>query len=144
MNGIDFEELLEYVRFGMRRTSIFMGLGVHAASNPAIRTYDLSSQTKLKITPNTEDESLLQEYKDEFQRWVITNGLRELHEAFVEYLEKLNQACLTIGWVAGKFTSEECDHRHAKFHQAGFPEKLAGLRKNLGVSGFLCVRWIGC
>lgn len=133
MNSIDFEDLLECVRLGIQRTSIFMGLGVHAASDPSIRSYDLSSQTKLKIAPDTEDASLLQEYKDEFQRWVIANGLRELHEAFVEYLEKLNQACLTIDWVAGRLTSHECDLRHKKFHKTGFPEKLKRLREDFDV-----------
>ena len=133
MNELDFEQLLEYARLGIRRASVFMGLGVCAADNHSVRNYDLSKQTKLKITPNTQDESLLQHYKDEFQEWVIANGLRELHEAFVEYLEKLNQACLTIGWIAKSHSSEDCDRLHEKFPKAGFPEKIAVLRKSFAV-----------
>ncbi|MCX5920315.1 MAG: hypothetical protein NTW61_03170, partial [Candidatus Melainabacteria bacterium] len=102
MSGIDFETLLEYARIGIRRASIFMGFGVHAAASSAIRNFDLSKETKLRIVPDTNDETLLGEYKHEFRSWVIVNGLREIHESFTEYLEKLNQACLTIGWVAGE------------------------------------------
>lgn len=133
MSGIDFETLLEYARIGIRRASIFMGFGVHAAASPAIRNFDLSKETKLRVVADTNDDKLLGEYKSEFRSWVIVNGLREIHEAFTEYLEKLNQACLTIGWVAGEFTPEACDGQHKKFHRGGLPDKFEILRKRFGV-----------
>lgn len=133
MSGIDFETLLEYARTGIRRASIFMGLGVHAATSPAIRNFDLSRETKLRVVADTSDDKLLGEYKSEFRSWVIVNGLREIHEAFTEYLEKLNQACLTIGWVAGEFTPEACDRHHKNFHRKGLPDKFEILRKSFGV-----------
>lgn len=109
MNGVDFEKLLETARLGIRRASIFMGFGVEVAQNSLIRKFDLAEHTKLKFVENTNDDILLNEYKDEFKRWVISSALREIHEGFIEYLEKLNQACLTFGWVAGDFNSEMCD-----------------------------------
>ena len=124
MNGIDFENLLEFARLGIRRGSIFMGFGVEAAKNPLIRKFDLSEHTKLKYVESTNDDILLNEYKDEFKCWVISNALRELHEGFAEYLEKLNQACLTLGWVAGDFSPEVCDRHQKKFMRDGFPEKF--------------------
>lgn len=111
-----------------------MGLGVNAAGSDAIRSVDLSTHTKLKIVSDPEDDATLREYKEEFQRWVIANGLRELHEGFTEYLERLNQACLTISWLAKRYTSEECDRYHKKFHRDGFPEKFKALRSRFNVS----------
>ena len=133
MQGIDFEKVLEYARFGIRRASLFMGFAVNMANNPNVRDYDLSNQTKYRVLPESSDEHTLTEYKHEFKIWVIANALRELHESFVEYLEKVNQACLTFEWVAGEKTPEECDKSLKKFHNAGFPDKLDILRKKFSV-----------
>lgn len=130
----DFENLLEYARIGIRRSSLFMGLAVRTAACEAIKTYDLSVDTSLRIFPDTDDASLLAEYKEEFRDWVVANALRELHEGFTEYLEKLNQACLTLGCSLGAYTPEECDRYHKRFHKDGLPDKFKSLRQRFSVS----------
>jgi hypothetical protein len=134
MQGIDFDKVLEFARIGIRRASLFMGFAANMASNPQIRDYDLSHQTKYRVLPETNDESLIAEYKHEFCAWVIANALRELHESFIEYMEKVNQACLTVQWVAREKTPEECDQLQKKFHSAGFPDKLGILHRNFAVT----------
>lgn len=134
MKSIDLEELLECARIGIHRASIFMSLAIETAENPLIRKFDFSKQTKLKIVENTDDDEVLKDYKDEFKNWVIGNSLRELHEGFTEYLEQLNQACLTFGWVAGGFSNKDCDRFHKKFFRDGFPDKLETLRNRFSVS----------
>lgn len=134
MQGIDFEKVLEFARLGVRRASLFMGFAVNMANNPNVRDYDLSHQTKHRVLPEANDESVLAEYKHEFRTWVIANSLRELHESFVEYLEKVNQACLTFEWVVGEKTPEECDRLQKKFHSAGFPDKFDILRRQFSVT----------
>lgn len=134
MQGIDFEKVLELVRLGIRRTSLFMGFAVNMANNPNVRDYDLSHQTKHRVIPAISDENVLVEYKHEFRTWVIANALRELHESFVEYLEKVNQACLTFEYVADEKTPEECDRLQKKFHNAGFPDKFDILRRQFTVT----------
>lgn len=134
MQGIDFENVLEYARFGIRRASLFMGFAVRMAENPTVRDFDLTHQTKLRVLATTEDETVIGEYKHEFRSWVIANALRELHESFTEYLEKVYQACLTFEWVLGAKTPTECDRLLGKFKRAGFPEKLEGLREQFAVA----------
>lgn len=129
MQSIDFEKVLEFARLGIRRASLFMGFAVNMANNPNVRDYDLSHQTKHRVISETKDENVLAEYKHEFRTWVIVNALRELHESFVEYLEKVNQACLTFEWISREKTSEECDRLQKKFHAAGFPNKFDILRR---------------
>ncbi|MBC3807625.1 hypothetical protein H8K52_09750 [Undibacterium seohonense] len=134
MQGIDFEKVLEIARLGIRRASLFMGFAVNMANNPNVCEYDLSHQTKYRVLPETNDENMLAEYKHEFRTWVIVNALRELHESFVEYMEKVNQACLTFDWVVGEKTPEECDRLQKKFHKAGFPDKFDILRRQFTVT----------
>ncbi len=111
-----------------------MGFAANMASNPQVRDYDLSHQTKYRVLPEPADESLIAEYKHNFRAWVISNALREVHESFVEYMEKVNEACLTFQWVAREKTPEECDRLQKKFHSAGFPDKLDILRRNFAVT----------
>lgn len=134
MQGIDFEKVLEFFRLGARRASLFMGFAVNMANDPNVRSYDLSHLTKHRILPETGDEKELEEYKHEFRTWVIVNALRELHESFVEYLEQVNQACLTFEWVVHEKTPEECDRLQNKFHNAGFPDKFSILRRQFTVT----------
>jgi hypothetical protein len=134
MQGIDFEKVLEFARLGIRRASLFMGFAVNMANNPNVRDYDLSHQTKHRVLPETNDENVLAEYKHEFRTWVIANALRELHESLVEYLEKVNQVCLTFEWIVSEKTPEECDRLQRKFRNAGFPDKFHILRRQFAVT----------
>lgn len=134
MHGVDFENLLEFARLGVRRASLFMGFAVNIESNPNVRDYGLSRQTNYRFLPETDDEKVLADYKHEFRNWVAANALRELHESFVEYLEKINQACLTFEWVSREKTAEECDSCRKKFHKAGFPDKFEILRLQFEVT----------
>lgn len=130
---INFEALVEVARLGIRRASVFMGLGVNAEASADVRRVDLSGETKLRIVADP-DAALLVEYKREFKNWVIANALREVHEGFTEYLEQLHQACLTIGFRANPFTPDQCDGFHKKFHRAGFPDKFKTLTERFDVS----------
>ena len=134
MQDVDFEEVLEFARLGIRRASLFMGFAVNMANNPDVRDYDLSHQTKYRVLPETDDENVLAEYKHEFRTWVIANALREIHESLIEYLEKVNQACLTFEWVVREKTSEDCDRFQKKFHNAGFQDKFHILRRQFNVT----------
>jgi len=133
MPAIDFTKIIEVASIAIRRSSIFMGLGVNAAESDNLRDYDLSAETKLRVVPQTNDQETLSTYKAEFRAWIIANGLRELHEGFTDFLERLHDACLTLGLSVGAFTPEQCDKLHKSFHRDGFPDKFEMLRKRFRV-----------
>jgi len=111
-----------------------MGLGVNAAADPNQTNFDLSNETKIRLVPPTDDPEVLASYKSKFRSWVVSNGLRELLEGFVDFLEALHRDCLTLAWSKGKHTPDECDSLHSKFHKAGLPEKFKILSERFGIS----------
>lgn len=133
MPAVDFDRTLERARLGFHRASIFMGFGVNAVADPAQKNFDLSQETKIRLVPPTDDPKILASYKSEFRSWIVSNGLRELLEGFVDFLEALHRDCLTLAWSKGRYTSDECDSLHSKFHKAGLPEKLRTLNECFGI-----------
>ncbi|MDP2744700.1 MAG: hypothetical protein Q8P00_06525 [Dehalococcoidia bacterium] len=75
---------------GIRRTAVFMGLGINAANNPDFRQYELAKITSLEFIEPISDEKTLTNFKTEFGRWVIGNGLRELIETFCVFLDEIH------------------------------------------------------
>lgn len=134
MPAIDFDRTLERARLGFRRASIFMGFGVNAAGDPKVSNFDLSNETKIQLVQPTEDPEILAGYKSEFRSWVVSNGLRELLEGLVDFLEALHQDCLTLAWSIGRHSPEECDKLQKRFHHAGLQDKFEILQERFSLS----------
>lgn len=111
-----------------------MGLGVNAAADPNQTNFDLSNETKIRLVPPADEPEILASYKTEFRSWVVSNGLRELLEGFVDFLEALHGDCLTLAWSKGEYMPDECDSQQKKFHKAGLQEKFKILNERFGIS----------
>lgn len=130
---IDFDKILEIAYRGVRRASIFMGLGVNAALNPEYKAYQLTHITKLRLIPNNVAEETLQHFKEEFKTWIEGNGLRELIETYSIFLDALHNVCLLVRGSKEGIHIATLEAKQDTFRQQGFPNKLNQLRINFAV-----------
>lgn len=124
---INFDEILDVALRGVRRASIFMGLGVNAAQDAQFANYQLTHITKIQLVPNNVTQETLKHFKDEFKTWVEANGFRELVEAFSSFLDLLHQACLAINGRNQKLALQGVYEKQKSFELQGFPNKLNNL-----------------
>lgn len=121
---IDLDKVLDRAYIGVRRASVFMGLGVNAASDERLADYTLDKHSNIRLIPEKQTSEVVSQWKQEFRRWIIQNGLRELLENYEAYLLKLYDVCLRCEVSAGKTTGEVAQKRFKRFDRSGFGEKL--------------------
>jgi len=83
---VDFDELREIVALGVRRASIFMGIGTNAARIDPPISHVLNDQASLTFVDSNFTEENSREFVQEFECWIIANGFRELVETFSHFL----------------------------------------------------------
>ncbi|MEP4034912.1 hypothetical protein [Pseudophaeobacter sp.] len=91
--NLDFGAILEIALKGVRRSSVFMGLGVNAARDPENKDYQLSGITQIQLVPENVPKEAVEHFKKEFQIWIVAGALREATEAFALFLDELHRAC---------------------------------------------------
>jgi len=131
--SVDIDEILDVALRGVRRASMFMGLGVNAANNEHVREYQLTGISQIQLLPQDIPEDQLAMAKDEFRLWVEANGFRELIETFHVFLDAINLACLKFQLGKGSKSVENLKADHAAFSKQGFPNKLNILRQKYGI-----------
>lgn len=131
--SVDIDEILGVALRGVRRASMFMGLGVNAANNEHVRDYQLTGISQIQLLPNDIPEDQLAKAKDEFRLWVEANGFRELIETFLVFLDAINLACLKFQLGKGSISLEDLKADHAAFSKQGFPNKLNIFRQKYGI-----------
>jgi hypothetical protein len=104
--NIDFSNIRETARKGVRRTAVFLGLGINAAIDSALRKYELSDISPIHLVPSNVPEETIAHFKTEFGRWIVANGLRELIETFALFLDRTHNACLFMASHKGKISFE--------------------------------------
>jgi hypothetical protein len=124
MIRIDLDKLLDRALQGVRRASVFMGLGVNAALDPNFKNYQLSRLTSIQIVPDDVSDEGLSHFKEEFRLWIEAGGFRELTETFASYLDSLCHTRLVLQAVRRKKSGLSIEEAHAKFRSEGFPKKL--------------------
>lgn len=84
---IDLDQLMDVALKGVRRTAVFLGLGLNAASRADFNDYELWKLAPkdangnyegltFGLVPDNAPSETLKHYKEEFGVWVINNGLR--------------------------------------------------------------------
>jgi hypothetical protein len=131
---INFPAIQEIAAKGVRRTAVFMGLGLNAIADPGFKQYELTHITSIQIVPPDADENTLSHYKEQFSLWIVTCGLRELMETFALFLDEVNQACLWILATTGMITTNDVSSQHKKFRWEGIKGKLDLLKKKFNVA----------
>lgn len=90
---LDLDHVLETLRRGVRRSDVFMGIGLNAAENNPPVSHILAPDNVHTI--HLVKENLTDQEKEhvarEFGKWVRANGLRELLETFSIFMFELYQ-----------------------------------------------------
>lgn len=131
--NINLPAIQEIAVKGVRRTAVFMGLGINAANNSDFKQYELTNITNLQFIEPTLDEQTLTGFKTEFARWVISCGLRELIETFCVLLDEAHLACLWISASCGQVSTDQIQTEDQRFRRCGLRGKLTHLSDNFGV-----------
>lgn len=130
---IDLDALLEQALLGVRRASVFLGLGINAATNPDFRNYQLTGFTHIQLVPEALPDERVDHFKEEFRLWIEAGGFRELVESFAAYLDGLHYVCLLMAAAPNIKAATDVQERQSRFEIQGIPNKLNMLRQNYGV-----------
>jgi hypothetical protein len=130
---IDFDGVLEVALKGIRRSSVFLGLGVNAATDRENRAYQLSSLTQIQIVPEYVSPETVQHFKDEFKVWIEAAALREATESFALFVDELHRKCSIIYAVRNAIGMNELVDKQNRFAREGVPNKLNLLDQTYGV-----------
>ena len=131
--NVDLNNILDVAYLGVRRVSVFMGLGVNAALDGEFKEYQLTHITKLQLVPDVVGSEAIGRFKEEFKTWVEGNGLRELIETFSVFLERIYGAALLIHVSKDKVDMAALAAMRDSFNHKGFPDKLNILRSKFSV-----------
>jgi hypothetical protein len=130
---INFDKIKDIAMRGIRRTTIFLGLGVNAARDNKLTTYQLSENVHLRLVPEQVSEDELLEFKSNFEKWIISNGLRELIESFGVFLDRIHQASLWFAIHKGLISPEDANKFGPAFEKKGVEGKLNKLRTRFNI-----------
>jgi hypothetical protein len=130
---IDFSEIKEIALLGVRRTAVFMGLGINAALDDNFTNYDLTKITQLQFVPPEVDNKTISHIKEEFGFWIITCGFRELIETFAIFLDRIHLASLHMGVSCKKILAEHARRIGPIFPKKGIKDKLPLLSSRFGI-----------
>jgi len=132
--NIDLRAIKNIAVKGVRRTAIFMGLGINASNDPDFKQYELVKFTSLEFIEPISDEKTLTHFKTEFERWIIANGLRELIETFCVFLDEIHLVCLLVTISSGQISKDQFQSQNTKFRHFGLKDKLKHLNDDFGVA----------
>ncbi|HXC41781.1 MAG TPA: hypothetical protein VN667_22830 [Burkholderiales bacterium] len=121
---VDLDKMLNVALKGVRRASIFMGLGVNAALDPRLDQYQLTNITNISFAPDNLPVNEIEEMKGEFRIWIEANGLRELVETFSVYLDHVHRAALAFKAHGSRTALSILQAEQVKFRSQGFPNKI--------------------
>lgn len=131
--NINFDQLREVALNGIRRSAVFLGLGVNSARDPRFSDYELTKITLIRLVPANADAQVVRGYKKAFEEWIIACGLRELTETFAIFLDGVHRSCLIMATHQKEIPPEEATKSGPAFEWKGIEEKLAKLKTCFGV-----------
>ena len=131
---IDLDAIEQIALLSVRRASVFLGLGLHAAGDDRLKDYSLSDITQIRIMPPELDDETVASFKREFGRWIVTGGLRELIESFSVYLDAIHSACVKMAIRRGTMDGTHVKGVVWKFLRGGLSDKLGILESSFKVS----------
>lgn len=128
---IDFDAILERALRGVRRSYVFMGLGVNSSEDVRLRDYQLTPVTNIQLLEDGLSEEVVADFKDNYREWVINSAFRDSLESFHVFVDQIF-LCLIL--VKKKAPSTEYVKKElTRFEKLPFPSKLEAIRKYFGV-----------
>lgn len=131
---INFDQIKEIADRGVRRTAAFMGLGINAARDGEFKKYQLSNISMIQVLPDTLDDKSIVHLKEEFEKWIISNGLRELIESFGLFLDQMHKACLMMATHKKQINRDDAEKFGPAFEWKGVEDKLNTLKNRFGIT----------
>jgi hypothetical protein len=130
---IDLDRVRETAYKGIRRTAVFLGLGLNASFDPSFQRYELADLSPIRLVPSDMPEETIAHFKSEFGRWIIACGLRELIERFAIFLDETHHACLLMATHKGTVSLEDATAWQSAFHYKGVDDKLKKFENRFSV-----------
>jgi hypothetical protein len=124
---IDFDAVQEKALKGIRRSYVFMGLGVNSAEDDRLVNYQLTPVTNLQLLQDGLDKDVVSNFKVNYKEWVINNAFRDALEVFHVFVEDLFICLILI-----KKRASNIDHIKKevnRFERLPFPSKMETLKK---------------
>ena len=141
--NINVPELTKLAHVGVRRSALFMGLGLNAAHREDFNDYELHKipivpgQTGLPMDffPPGLPAARVKEFKTEFAMWIIACGFRELLEHYALFLDQMHKYCLVVFHSRGKLGPLDPKEAQMEFNRRfGIPKKLDTLKARFSVA----------
>lgn len=131
---LDFDQISQIAHKGVRRAAAFLGMGVNAARDKEFKKYQLSDLTIFRVIPDNISDAEIGHIKEEFEKWIIVNGLRELVESFAIYLDRIHTACLLMATNKSAISAEDANTFGVAFERKGLEQKLSSLKNRFSVA----------
>lgn len=131
--SLNFAGILEIALKGVRRSSVFLGLGTNAAIDPSYKAYQLTKLAQIQLIPDDLPTENVEHFKAEFRTWIEANALREAAESFTLFLDGVHRACSIVHAVKNNVRTKELHAKQAKFANEGLPNKLNILDQRFGI-----------
>jgi len=64
---INFDALKDIALRGIRRTSVFLGLGINAARDERLKKWQLTTSSMFRVIPNDVDVETINHFKSTFE-----------------------------------------------------------------------------
>jgi len=123
---LDFDRTFEILRKGVRRSDVFMGVGLNSAEHQPPISHILAQEGKQQIhlvkQELTDNEKI--HVAKEFGKWIQSNGLREILESFSIFLNELYLAVFLIRYSRKELDREFNKCRPEKFERMGIGAQI--------------------
>lgn len=128
---VDYDKIREIAALGVRRASVFMGIGTNVGKIYPPVSHQLDDRAQYIFVASNVPEKDRRAFIDEFQNWIIANGLRELVETYSVFLTASYQTYLLV--ESGGIAVAELAKKTSEFERDNVSVQLETLTKSLGV-----------
>ncbi|HDX0897930.1 hypothetical protein [Stenotrophomonas maltophilia] len=133
---LDLPRITATLQRGVRRVAAFMSLGLNAARSATPASLELApADTRYHFIPTNLSHEAVAHIADEFQLWILTNGVRELCAFLERYLHDLYLAAALISLSQGGRLPPDAPVPTVPtaFEHTGIGRKLELLRETFGI-----------
>ena len=129
---VNFDRLRSLANRGVRRASIFMGIGTNAVRMAPPISHVLDGRAQYRFVPDEVPDETRQHFGEEFQGWIISNGLRELIDTYSLFLTE----CFVVTELIenGPMTAAELHKKRARFEKLNISDEFSQMTKALDLN----------
>lgn len=141
--NLNLDPIVRIAETGVKRASLFMGMGLNAVRDPNFRDYQLHKIPKIEkhtslpfeMLPAEASSEQVEHFKSEFEIWIVGNGFRELLEHYALSLDKVHEVVLFVLLSKRKITETQATKDHETFRRRlGVPDKMNTLKKRFSIA----------